>query len=109
MWADCLGDIDGVRLLSPQTVDAMATQQTADGKDLVTGFPSRFGLGVMLPFPQRPLAGHGLFGHYGLGGTVAFAHPEHRTAFGYTANQMLPPGAADPRTGALVGALLDCL
>ena len=108
MYAACIGEVRGVRLLSPETV-AAATVPLASGHDLVTTFESRFGLGFQLSFSLRPMAGDGSFGHYGLGGSVGFAHPEHGVAFGYTVNRMMPGGMADPRSSALVDAVLGVL
>ena len=108
MYAACLGEVDGVRLLKPETL-ATATVPQTSGVDRVISFESRFGLGFQLSFAQRPMAGDGSFGHYGLGGSVGFAHPERGFAFGYVVNQMLPGGAADPRSAALVDATLACL
>jgi CubicO group peptidase (beta-lactamase class C family) len=108
MYAACLGEVDGVRLLRPETLAAATVQQTS-GTDRVIGFASRFGLGFQLSFPERPMAGPGSFGHYGLGGSVGFAHPERGLAFGYVVNQMLPGGVVDPRSKALIDATLDCL
>lgn len=108
MYAACLGEVDGVRLLGPETLAAATVQQTT-GIDRVIGFGSRFGLGFQLSFPERPMAGAGSFGHYGLGGSVGFAHPERGLAFGYVVNQMLPGGVVDPRSKALIDATLGCL
>ncbi|MGH3877259.1 MAG: serine hydrolase domain-containing protein [Actinophytocola sp.] len=104
MYAACLGEIDGVRLLAPETLAAATTPQ-AEGTDRVLGIESRFGLGFQLSYPLRPMAGPGSFGHYGLGGSVGFAHPERGVAFGYVVNQMLPGGMVDPRSSALVEAV----
>ena len=38
------GEVDGVRLLSPKTIDLIFDEQ-ADGPDLVLGVPLRFGIG----------------------------------------------------------------
>jgi CubicO group peptidase (beta-lactamase class C family) len=108
MYAACLGEVGGARLLQPETVAAARVPHTT-GADRVLGFQSRFGLGFQLSFPERPMAGDGSFGHYGLGGSVGFAHPERGFAFGYTVNQMLPGGTADPRSVALIEATLGCL
>ncbi len=109
MYAACLGEVDGVRLLKPETVAAATTQQTSPEQDRVITFRSRFGLGFQLSFPERPMAGEGSFGHYGLGGAVGFAHPERGFSFGYAMNQMLPGGSVDPRSKALIDAVLHCL
>lgn len=108
MYAACIGEQDGVRLLRPETVAAATVPQTS-GADRVLTFASRFGLGFQLSFAERPMAGEGSFGHYGLGGSVGFAHHERRLAFGYAANQMLPGGTVDPRSKALIDATLACL
>jgi CubicO group peptidase (beta-lactamase class C family) len=108
MYAACIGEVDGIRLLGPETL-AAATVTQAHGEDRVNGYETRYGLGFQLPFPFRPMAGPGSFGHYGLGGSVGFAHPSLGFSFGYTVNQMGPGTPADPRSVALVDALLGCL
>ncbi|MGQ0629580.1 MAG: serine hydrolase domain-containing protein [Sporichthyaceae bacterium] len=108
MYAACLDEVDGVQLLAPDTVRAAMLPQSV-GRDLVIGTDDRFGTGFQLSFDRRPMAGDGSFGHYGLGGSVGFAHPEHGLAFGYVVNQMLPGSAVDPRSAALVTAVLACL
>lgn len=107
MYAACLHEIDGVRLLHPDTV-AAARATESHGPDRVVGYETRYGLGFQLSFPLRPAAGPGSFGHYGLGGTVGFAHPDLGLAFGYVVNQMLPGGRVDPRSAALVAAVRSC-
>jgi CubicO group peptidase (beta-lactamase class C family) len=105
MYAACIGEIDGVRLLSPETLRA-ATAEESGGHDEVLRVESRFGLGFQLSYPLRPMAGRGSFGHYGLGGSLGFALPERGITFGYTVNQMMPGGMVDPRSSALIEAVL---
>src|ERR1700728_1096220 len=45
------GEVDGVRLLSPETIDLIFREQ-ANGTDLVLGVPLRFGIGYGLPVPE---------------------------------------------------------
>jgi CubicO group peptidase (beta-lactamase class C family) len=45
------GEVDGVRLLSPETIDLIFREQ-ANGIDLVLGVPLRFGIGYGLPQPD---------------------------------------------------------
>lgn len=104
VYAACLGEVGGVRLLSPDMLTA-ATVPQAEGTDMVLGVESRFGLGFQLSYPLRPMAGPESFGHYGLGGSVGFAHPERGVSFGYVVNQMLPGGMVDPRSSALIEAV----
>ena len=108
MYAACVGEVDGVRLLAAKTL-AMATRVQSAGEDLVLGYETRYATGFQLSFPFRPMAGEGSFGHYGMGGSVGFAHPERGIAFAYVMDQMLPSGGVDPRTKSLVDALLGCL
>ena len=46
------GEVDGVRLLSPKTIDRIFEEQS-NGIDLVLGVPLRFGIGYGLPEPRR--------------------------------------------------------
>ena len=102
MYAALIGEVDGVRLLSPATVDKARTLRTGamspagDLGKLQLGLPARYGLGYQLA-PEAML-GEGSFGHDGAGGRVAFAHPESGTAAAYVANTMLTVmGGTDPR------------
>lgn len=105
IYAACIGEVDGVRLLEPGTVER-ATGTQAHGEDLVLTFETRYGTGFQLPYPFRPMAGEGSFGHYGSGGSVGFASTKDNFSFGYVMNQMRPVPEADPRTGALVEAVV---
>jgi CubicO group peptidase (beta-lactamase class C family) len=107
LYAACIGEIDGVWLLKPESVErAMRTE--AHGEDLVVGYETRYGTGFQLSFPSRPMAGDGSFGHYGMGGSMAFAHPARGLSFGYVMNQSLSPSGPDPRTTPLIQAVLRC-
>ena len=45
------GEVDGIRLLSPRTIDLIFDQQSDGRIDLVVGLPARFGIGYGLPHP----------------------------------------------------------
>lgn len=65
-----------------------ATQIRAEGRDVVFGFRSRFGLGFMLDSKHLAIApGSRSFGHTGAGGAIAFADPDRRLAIAYTPNR----------------------
>jgi len=115
MYAACMGEVDGIRLLSDQTV-ARATVALSEGTDCVAGIPMTFGLGFML----GPMSGTGMlgpmrdvgvssrtFGHVGAGGSTAFADPDHGLTFCYVMNQMQMIDMA--RADALVAATYDAL
>jgi CubicO group peptidase (beta-lactamase class C family) len=108
MYAACVGEVDGLRLLSPSTLEAI-TQPGTEGPDLVGLEPSRFGMGFQLPFPRLPFAGEGSFGHDGHGGAYAFGHAGLGLGFGFLTDQMPDFGGADPFALRLADAVLDCL
>lgn len=107
LYAACIGEVDGARLLEPARV-ARAMRTEAQGEDLVVDYDTRYATGFQLSFPSRPMAGEGSFGHYGMGGSMAFAHPARGLSFGYVMNQMLSPSGPDPRSTALIQAVLEC-
>jgi len=104
MYAALIGEVDGVRLLKPETVEGARTLRTGemvaagDLGALQFGGPLRYGLGYELPREVNPMLGEGSFGHAGAGGRIGFAHPESGTAVAYVANTMLAgPVGPDPR------------
>jgi CubicO group peptidase (beta-lactamase class C family) len=110
MYAALIGEVDGVRLFTPETVEAVRTRQTDGSADRVLFFPTEFGLGFMLSSASfEPLMGDGSFGHPGAGGSLAFAHPETGTAFAYVMNKMDQNLAGDQRTLGLIRAVRECL
>jgi CubicO group peptidase (beta-lactamase class C family) len=102
MYAACIGEIDGVRLLTRETMERARESQDeglsapASLTALVGPGPQRFGLGFELPRAIEPMLGAGSFGHAGAGGRMAFAHPESGTAVAYVCNSMLWDGISGP-------------
>jgi CubicO group peptidase (beta-lactamase class C family) len=95
--------------LLERDVLAQATAEASAGVDLVLGRPSRFGLGFQLTQPERQLGrGEGGFGHFGAGGSLAFADPHANLAFAYVMNRGGPQWQ-DPRNRALVDAVYRAL
>jgi CubicO group peptidase (beta-lactamase class C family) len=104
MYAALIGEVDGVRLLKPETVEGARTLRTGamvpagDLGKLQFGGPLQYGLGYELPREATPMLGAGAFGHAGAGGRIGFAHPESGVAAAYVANTMLTvPVGPDPR------------
>jgi CubicO group peptidase (beta-lactamase class C family) len=102
MYAACIGEIDGVRLLTRDTMER-ARESQIEGLTAPTALmplagqgPQRFGLGFELPRAIEPMLGAGSFGHAGAGGRMAFAHPESGTAVAYVCNSMLWDGVSGP-------------
>jgi CubicO group peptidase (beta-lactamase class C family) len=102
MYAACIGEIDGVRLLMGDTIERARESQNealtapAPLMPLVGPGPQRFGLGFELPRAIEPMLGPGSFGHGGAGGRMAFAHPESGIAVAYVCNSMLWDGFSGP-------------
>jgi CubicO group peptidase (beta-lactamase class C family) len=108
MYAACVGPVDGVRLLEPETMAAAGEQHSA-GPDRVLLIDTRFGLGFMLDSSYCPMLGPSSFGHPGFGGSLAFADPDRQVGFGYVMNQLQQGLSADPRTLPLIDALRTSL
>lgn len=103
-----LGAVDGVRLVRTETLEH-AIEEASSGPDFVLGRPSRFGLGFQLTQPERPLGPNPRsFGHFGAGGSLGFADPDARLAFGYTMNRA-GPRWQNPRNRALIDAVYASL
>lgn len=86
------GELDGVRLLSPERVDQVRSLQT-DEVDAVIGLPVRKGMGYFLGggvYPSvAPMgAREGAFGHPGAGGSIGWADPELGLAVAICKNRM---------------------
>jgi len=105
MYAAMIGEVDGVRILKPETVEQARTLRTGAtspagdlGKLAALGLPVQYGLGYQLSNGPEDRMGLGSFGHDGAGGRIAFAHPESGVAAAYVANTMSSTmGAPDPR------------
>ncbi|MFN8642928.1 MAG: serine hydrolase domain-containing protein [Candidatus Binatia bacterium] len=104
LYAALIGEVDGRRVLRPETV-ARAAQVQSQGADRVLMLPSCFGLGYMRPPTLAPGCGPQSFGHTGAGGSLAFADPEAGLSFGYVTTSLQFDFTGDQRTLGLVRAL----
>jgi CubicO group peptidase (beta-lactamase class C family) len=107
----CGGQVDGIRVLSPHSVERARTEQASGPDAVLFGLPTRFALGFSLP-PKD--AGFGsssdsAFGCPGAGGSIGFADPAAHLGFGYTMNQMQPGMPPDPRALRIISALYTAL
>jgi CubicO group peptidase (beta-lactamase class C family) len=110
LYAASIGEVDGVRLLQPETIDRARTTVTPpDEPDQVLIFPTTFGMGFMTYGSFTPMLGPGSFGHAGAGGSLAFGHPEHELAFAYVMNRMDSTLNGDVRALTLVEAVKEVL
>ncbi|GAA0353601.1 serine hydrolase domain-containing protein [Streptomyces blastmyceticus] len=92
MYAALLGEVEGVRLISPERLELVAGV-AVEGKDRMLLGRYAKGLGYFLGLPEmagEPTA----FGHHGSGGSIAFADRERGLAFAFTRTRLVG-GAAD--------------
>ena len=75
----CGGELDGVRVLEPETIGTALTQQSHLEFDFSLGFPTRFSYGLMLGARVLSLYGRDTqyaFGHLGYINILGWADPE---------------------------------
>ncbi len=113
----CGGGLRGVSLVDAASLSRMGAVAVA-GLDAVLLVPMRFSLGYMKGVDNRrqadgaqdtALLGEQAFGHAGFGGSLGFADPSERLAFGYTMNRMGPGVLLNPRGQSLVDAVYRSL
>jgi len=113
------GGVHGdVRLLDPDHIVRMSEVSVATEVDATLLMPTRFGLGFMRSMDNRHreaghmetmILGREAFGHAGAGGSVGFADPQARLAFGYSMNRMGAGILLNDRGQALVDATYRAL
>jgi CubicO group peptidase (beta-lactamase class C family) len=106
----CGGEVQGVRLLSPKTINRIFEVQS-DGIDLVLGIRLKIGVGYGLPWPEVfPFVPEGrvCFGT-GAGGSLVLADVDRRLTIAYVMNQMAVPSnrIVAPIPAALVERVYD--
>jgi CubicO group peptidase (beta-lactamase class C family) len=101
---------DSPTLLSPQALRE-ATAQRVEGNSLTSGRFGRYAAGFSLNANDLFGPSPGSFGHAGIGGSIGFADPDARVAFGYVTScvTMLSTRANDPRVPRLIQALYEGL
>ena len=105
LYAATVSEVDGIRLLSAETVEQARAEQV-NGPDRTLIMPTRFATGFQLPTPSSAQLSPDSFGHQGAGGALGFADVRHRVAFGYVQNQLQGGGpAGDPRTNGVIAAV----
>ncbi len=104
------GEVDGVRLLTPATIDLIFEEQS-NGVDLCLGIPLRFGVGYALVdtehFPYLPDSKICFWG--GWGGSMVINDLERRMTFAYMMNKMEAGIIGGVRSEALIRSVYDVL
>jgi CubicO group peptidase (beta-lactamase class C family) len=108
LYASCVGDVDGKRLISDDTVKHIRAARSK-GPDRCLVIEASWGLGFMRDMPFSPMLGPESFGHAGAGGSLAYGDLEAQVGYGYVMNQMGGGISGDPRTIALNDAVRVCL
>ncbi|MGW7683172.1 serine hydrolase domain-containing protein [Kribbella sp. NPDC054772] len=98
-YASLLGEVDGVRVLAPATVE-LGRQEIRRGIEPTWGSPMAYGAGFELQTGDGPADA---FGHAGAGGSRHGAWPGRETAYSYLMNEVR--AAPDGRPLSLLGAL----
>ena len=103
------GLLDGERLVSRETL-AAAVKLRASGPDRVLPFDLAYGAGVMINrdsglYGPEPSS----VGHYGFGGSCAFADPRRAISGSYVMNRQMDVLVGDARAVALINAAYGCL
>jgi CubicO group peptidase (beta-lactamase class C family) len=109
LYAACIGDVDGHRILTPEQLEVATTQLTTGPNTVLLGMDIQFGLGFMLRSSLINLGGEHSFGHFGAGGSVGWADPDAELAFGYVMNRMDIGLAGDLRSFNLINACYEAV
>jgi CubicO group peptidase (beta-lactamase class C family) len=104
------GVVDGVRLLSPDTIDLIFDEQS-NGVDLVLGVPLRFGIGYALPESETvPYVPSGRACYWGgWGGSVIIMDLDRRVTISYMMNKMGAGIIGSDRSQLYVAAIESAL
>lgn len=109
IYAACVGEVNGVRLLQQDTVARATTSMTpADEVDAVLLSQTDFAMGFMRHNDHYRFTGPEAFGHTGAGGSASFADPGRQLGFSYVMNTMMTVYEEDPRRARLISAARQC-
>ena len=104
------GEVDGVRLLGPDTIDLIFREQQ-NGVDLVTGVPVRLGIGYGLPLSDfAPFIPDGKICFWGgWGGSIILMDTGRRMTVSYMMNKMGPGIVGSDRSAEYVTAVYEAV
>jgi CubicO group peptidase (beta-lactamase class C family) len=89
------GVLDGERFLTAETL-RRATEIQRTGIDIVVGFPMKWRLGYHLAATSKGIIPNG-FGHFGFGGSGAWADPDNDLAVAFVCNRVAGTPFGDMR------------
>ena len=113
------GELDGARLLSPQTIEAMVARHRVGMFDHTFRHVLDFGLGFIInssmygketvPYGYGDHASPRAFGHSGAQSACAFADPEHRLVVAWVCNGQTSEPKHPQRQRAITNAIYEDL
>ncbi len=105
------GEIDGVSLMSPDSVARATRTQWSSEANAMTGAPMSMSMGFWKNMPSFSPLGDSpdAFGHLGSGGARTFADPGRNLAMGYVTNFQTEGIGTGPRVEAVTDALMACV
>lgn len=77
-----------VQFLRAETIATINRTQHTDSRDYVLGLPLRFTLGYHRPVLMTKQQPRHAFGHYGIGGSGAYADPDLRMSIAFVTNRL---------------------
>jgi CubicO group peptidase (beta-lactamase class C family) len=101
------GELDGVRLMSRRTVELASERQQPTRRRVVIPFDMGWRLGYHGVYTTRGIPRHG-FGHFGFGGSGAWADPSRELSVALIVNSGLGTPFGDLRIARISAAALAC-
>ncbi len=102
------GELDGVRLLRPETIEPVWARQGWSERDRVLHKPVGWSQGFLKEGPEVFSPNNESFGHSGAGGALAWADPVAKVSIGYAMNKM-DHHIRSPRALALCASIYQCV
>ncbi|MEX1022252.1 MAG: serine hydrolase domain-containing protein [Dehalococcoidia bacterium] len=101
------GELDGVRLLSRETVAEATRAHVTSDMDRTSGLPSSYGLGFLVGGIFPPFDEPGVFGHSGQQCAISYADPARGLAVAYLTNGLHDPYVVQVRTEEMAWAIRE--
>ncbi len=102
MYAALLGEVDGVRLISPERLREVSAVAIS-GEDQIFGFPTTWGLGYSIgQFMSNAQETQHVFGVGGIGGSYAYADKATGTTFALMKNWLTADFGTVEQVGGIV-------
>lgn len=101
------GELDGVRILRPETVAEVTRVHVRTDQDRTSGLPASYGLGFIVGGLFAPFDRDGVFGHSGQQCAIAYAEPDLGLGVAYLTNGLHDPYVVQVRTEEMAWAIRE--